>query len=102
MLALIGVLVTLATAYFHYSEMGYFGFPDGHRSELERALIPIYRAFIGLFLICASYFAYLALWVRQIRKAQITAATLIYLVAFGALISARFYLSLYLDHGRGG
>jgi membrane protease YdiL (CAAX protease family) len=97
---LLGISV-LAIAALHYNSLNYFGFPDGSRTELERALLPLYRAFIGLSIAGAAYLFYLAAWRAPARYNLVTVA-LIYLGLFAVRLAIGYYLSTQLDHGQGG
>lgn len=41
-LGLVFGLALMAAAYVVYREMQFLGFPDGHKTDLERALPPLY------------------------------------------------------------
>jgi hypothetical protein len=97
---LLGIAV-LAIAALHYHSLNYFGFPDGHRTELERALPPLYRGFIGLSIAGAAYLFYLAA-LRTPTKRKLVTAALIYLLLFATRLAIEYYLSTQLDHGQGG
>jgi hypothetical protein len=103
---LLGILLGLmlmAAAFFIYLEIQYLGFPDGHKTALDRALAPLYSWLAGGSAGCGLYCLYLAAWtnVRQ-RERKMKAVAVVYGLLLAITVALGYALSLRLDTGAGG
>lgn len=93
----------LAIAANDYLWLNNLGFPDGSITELDRARIPLYKAFIALSFLCGAYFVYLgAMASEQRRKGRFLAALALYTLILAATLSIDRYFGTYLRGGEGG
>ena len=96
-------VVALVLAAYHAMWIQYAGFPDWHLTDLDRARLPLYKAFLFLsimFALAAAYFGF-ATPSDKIKGRAIT-ITAAYLFCAGLIAAIDYYLGVHLDHGVGG
>jgi amino acid permease len=95
--------VVFAIAAYDYLWLKDLGFPDGWRSELDRARIPLYKIFITLSIFCGAYLIYLGAKAsdRQ-RGMRLLIVALLYLLIIAVTMLVDWHFSTYLRGGGGG
>lgn len=81
----------------------WFGFPDGHLTELERARVILYNIFTLLSIMLSLWYGYMGLKTTQsIAQRKLLTAIFIYIALLFFTGMSDYYLELHLDHGIGG
>src|SRR5262245_45141445 len=94
--AAVTAVVALAVAFALWQYARSLGFPDGFRSELQRAEQTLCNVFIGISLVAGVWFAVLAR--RQSNSAATARKVLGSMLLYGLLLAVLVGVDLYLRH----
>lgn len=100
-------LLALLCAVFHAETVAFFGFPDNHVTDLEKAIALPIQIIAGIQALCAPYFLWFALRPVQSRASYPRLAAGVLLLVLSS-IAGDFALPWYLeyvvglDNGKGG
>lgn len=98
-----GLIAILLPVYLYIVHIQYFGFPDGHLTELERAQKILFQCFLWPDLAMGGYFFYLC-YIASKRKmeSKLFFAAIGYVCFIVILSCCNYILSTNLNHGIGG
>ncbi len=92
----------MIVALFVYLGLQNAGFPDGHKTELERAQAPLYMIFISISVTYGAYLSYFGWTSNQQNTTRFWITITTYIIFYIFIMLINFYMSLHLSDGQGG